>query len=78
MSNVMQFPGTTLVESNDVAPNTVLQEAANAGLTRVLVIGETTDGRTFYSSSTGDAAALLLNIKLTERMILDMVVGGGE
>lgn len=74
-SNVKQFPGTKPVESDDLAPNTVLEEAAKVGLARVLVIGETADGRTFYASSTGDAGALLLDLKLTERAIIDMVRG---
>ena len=74
-SNVKQFPGSKPVESDDLSPLTVLEEAGKAGLARVLVIGETADGSTFFSSSTGDAGALLLDLKLTERAILDMVAG---
>ena len=77
-SNVKQFPGTAPVESDDLAPSAVLEEAGKVNLIRVLVIGETADGSTFYSSSTGDAGALLLDLKLTERAILDMVSGYDE
>lgn len=75
MSNVKQFPGAKPVEPGDLDPNTVLEEAAKEGLTRVLAVGETVDGRTFCSTSTDDAGALLLDLKLTERAILDMVAG---
>ena len=78
MNNVKQFPGTKPAESDDLAPNTVLEEAAKGDLVRVLVIGETADGRTFFSSSTGDAATVLLDLKLTERAVIDMMYGNGE
>ena len=73
MSNVKQFPGTKTLETDDLEPNTVLEAAAKEGLIRVLVIGETHDGRVIFSSSTSDAGALLLDLKLTEQAILDAV-----
>lgn len=75
MNNVKQFPGAKPVESDDLPPSEVLMEAAKMSLVRVLVFGETADGRTFYTSSTGDAASILLDLKLTERAVLDMVDG---
>ena len=78
MNNVKQFPGTKPVESDDLSPNAVLEEAAKVPLVRVLVVGEDIDGRTFFSSSTGDAASILLALKLTERAVMDMVYGYAE
>jgi hypothetical protein len=75
-SNVKQFPGSKPAESDDLAPSTVLEEAGKENLIRVLVIGETAEGALFFSSSSGNAAELLLDLKLTERAVLDMVDGG--
>ena len=70
MSNVVKFPGETLLDLN---PDDILEEAKGK-LDKVMVIGYTEDGAEYFDSSFADgmiAVWLLERIKLIMLNIVD-------
>lgn len=74
-SNVKQFPGTRAVDtSDDLTVAEVMAAVKDANLVRVTVVGETPDGQIAFFSSTADGAVIMLDCKMLERAVLDMVM----
>lgn len=71
MADVLNFPGPTLL---DIPAETILQNALNANLVSVIVIGETSDGEIFHATSSGSIAELLLAIEIFKAEIMRQAV----
>lgn len=67
MENVVDFPGITKL---DLPPERIIQKAAEAGLTDVVILGYDKDGEEYFVSSVADGAEVLW---LLERLKLQLL-----
>lgn len=67
MENVVLFPGITTL---DIEPQRVIDSAAEAGLTDVVVLGYDKNGDEYFASSVADGAEVLW---LLERLKLKLL-----
>lgn len=67
MENVVDFPGITTL---DHPPERILQKAAEAGLTDVVILGYDKDGEEWFASSVSNGAEVLW---LLERLKLELL-----
>ncbi len=68
MGEVKQFRGATTVA---LSAEQVLEVAKQAGLDRVLVIGRTNSGVTYYAMSHAEVAETLLDIEIFKAAMLN-------
>lgn len=66
--NIKLFTGVT---PNDFQPNIMLEAAARAGLTDVVIIGWDKDGNLFFSASNGNGPECLWLIEQAKKALLD-------
>jgi len=69
MSNVVKFPGETLLDLN---PDDVLEEAKGK-LEKVIVIGYTDDGLEYFDSSFADGMIAVWLLERIKMMLLTVV-----
>ena len=69
MSNVVKFPGETLLDLN---PDDVLEEAKGK-LQKVIVIGYTDDGLEYFDSSFADGMIAVWLLERIKMMLLTVV-----
>jgi len=67
--NVVQFPGVTL---HDLDPDDIL-EAAKGKLSRVLILGYTTDEEEFLAASFADGPTAIWLMERLKLQLLDIV-----
>jgi hypothetical protein len=56
-----------------IPPSRVLAAAGEAGMTRVIVIGEADDGSFYFASSDPDSGLILLDMERAKRMLMRQV-----
>ena len=66
-ADVVTFPGITTL---DLPPERIIQRAADAGLTDVVILGYDKDGEEWFASSTADGGEVLW---LLERLKLQLL-----
>lgn len=69
MSNVVQFPGQTILDTDAAR---VMDEAILAGLKTAIVIGYTDDGEEYFAATTSDVGTLTI---LLQRMNYGLLNG---
>lgn len=69
MSNVVDFPGATLL---DISPSTMLSNLVEEELESVVVVGCRKDGSTVLASSTGDLYKMLWFLEVGKLEVLNM------
>ena len=69
MNNVTDFPGITRLPSD---PARVIDHAAQANLTSVVVIGFTADGDEYFRSSDADGGAVLWHLERAKHKLIAM------
>lgn len=72
LDNVVQLDVATLGE---VPITDILNAAEKEGLDGVILIGTRMDGTTYYASSTGDVADMLLQVEIFKRQLLEAAIG---
>lgn len=66
MGEVVDFTGETL---SDIEPDQIL-ESAKGKMSSLILIGELKDGEYYWSSSTFDIGAILLDLKKLEHYLI--------
>ena len=68
MTNVV--PGH-FVTKLEVPPENIISEAAKVKMQRVIIIGLTEDGDTYFGMSDGDVGTALYDIEIFKRSLID-------
>lgn len=69
MSNVVKFPGETLLDLN---PDDILEEAKGK-LDQVLILGYTTEGEEFFASSFADGMTAVWLLERFKALLINIV-----
>jgi hypothetical protein len=69
MSNIVKFPGDTLLDLN---PNDILEEAKGK-LEKVIVIGYTEDGSEYFDTSFADGMTAVWLLERIKYMLVSIV-----
>lgn len=69
MSNISDFPGVTRLPSN---PARVIDHAAQANLSSVVIIGFTADGEEYFRASDADGGAVLWHLERARHKLISM------
>ena len=66
---IVDFPGVTRLDSD---PARVIEHAANAGLSEVVIIGFKEDGSEYFRSSAADGGDVLWHLERAKHKLISM------
>lgn len=72
-TNVIEFPKETL---NDVPAQQVIESAVAAELDEVIVIGWDKNGESYFASSQGSLAEIILDLEICKKALMDGLNSG--